>query len=230
MSSPEYPPNTTDDVVEVLYSSDVLHHPDGNFVIEAYASGNNTTMYTNPETTFSDRTTVLELMNDTLSTPVDNMIIGEIRFSADNTGGILQAYSSIVARSADVTTDTEDGTLEFYNAKAGVTTLGMTLDQLGDLTVQGDVNSLSDVRTKENIETVENGLDLVSQLRGVRYNKIGEDDRKVGVIAQEVEEVLPEVVKTNDEGMKSVDYGKMVGVLIEAIKELKQEIDELKGN
>jgi len=63
----------------------------------------------------------------------------------------------------------------------------------------------------------------------VWYNKIGEEDRKVGVIAQEVEEVLPEVVHTDTEGMKSVDYGKMVGVLIEAIKELKQEIDELKG-
>ena len=62
------------------------------------------------------------------------------------------------------------------------------------------------------------------------YNKIGEENRKVGVIAQEVEEVLPEVVHTDTEGMKAVDYGKMVGVLIEAIKELKQEIDELKGN
>ena len=62
------------------------------------------------------------------------------------------------------------------------------------------------------------------------YNKIGEENRKVGVIAQEVEKVLPEVVHTDTEGMKAVDYGKMVGVLIEAIKELKQEIDELKGN
>ena len=62
------------------------------------------------------------------------------------------------------------------------------------------------------------------------YNKIGKDERKVGVIAQEVEEVLPEVVHTDTEGMKAVDYGKMVGVLIEAIKELKQEIEELKGN
>ena len=104
-----------------------------------------------------------------------------------------------------------------------------------DLIVQGDVTSLSDRRTKENIETIDNGLEVVSSLRGVRYNKIGEEDRKVGVIAQEVEEVLPEVVKTDYEGMKSVDYGKMVGVLIEAIKEqqsqielLKVEIEELK--
>tara|TARA_R100000951_G_scaffold44917_1_gene38274 strand:+ start:2905 stop:7020 length:4116 start_codon:yes stop_codon:yes gene_type:complete len=98
-----------------------------------------------------------------------------------------------------------------------------------DLTVEGDITSVSDVRTKENIETVENGLDLVSQLRGVWYNKIGEDERKVGVIAQEVEEILPEVVHTDAEGMKAVDYGKMVGVLIEAIKDLKAEIEELKA-
>ena len=116
-------------------------------------------------------------------------------------------------------------TLKLYT---GTSTLNSTFEG-DDLTVQGDVTSLSDIRTKENVETVENGLDLVSQLRGVWYNKIGEEDRKVGVVAQEVEEVLPEVVKTDTEGMKSVDYSKMVGVLIEAIKELKSEIDQLKA-
>jgi hypothetical protein len=124
-------------------------------------------------------------------------------------------------------------TLKIYT---GTSTLNSTFSG-DDLTVQGDVNSLSDVRTKENIVTVESGLDLVSQLRGVWYNKIGSinildgkpEGRKVGVIAQEVEKVLPEVVSTDGDGMKAVDYGKMVGVLIEAIKELKQEIEELKG-
>ena len=124
-------------------------------------------------------------------------------------------------------------TLKIYT---GTTTLNSTFSG-DDLTVQGDVNSVSDIRTKENIVTVESGLDLVSQLRGVWYNKIGSinildgkpEGRKVGVIAQEVEKVLPEVVNTDEDGMKSVDYGKMVGVLIEAIKELKQEIEELKG-
>ena len=98
-----------------------------------------------------------------------------------------------------------------------------------DVTVEGDVTSLSDIRHKENVETVDGAIDLVSSLRGVWYNRIGEEDRKVGVIAQEVEEVLPEVVKTAEDGTKSVDYGKIVGVLIEAIKDLKAEIDELKA-
>lgn len=97
-----------------------------------------------------------------------------------------------------------------------------------DMTVQGDITSISDVRTKENIEPITDGLEIVDSLRGVRYNKIGKEDRKVGVIAQEVEGVLPEVINTDDEGMKSVDYGKMVGVLIEAIKDLKSEVDMLK--
>lgn len=100
-----------------------------------------------------------------------------------------------------------------------------------NLFVYGDVISASDARLKENVETVENGLDLVSKLRGVWYNKIDDENkaRKVGVIAQETEEVLPEVVQTLEDGTKSVDYGKMVGVLIEAIKELNQEVKELKA-
>ena len=147
---------------------------------------------------------------------------GNIRL--DTSTGIIDLFHNEFQdiRFDIATTDT----LKLYT---GASTLNSTFAG-DDLTVQGDINSVSDVRIKENIETVENGLDLVSQLRGVWYNKIAEEDRKVGVIAQEVEEVLPEVVHTDTEGMKSVDYGKMVGVLIEAIKELKQEIDELKGN
>lgn len=91
------------------------------------------------------------------------------------------------------------------------------------------MNSVSDERTKENIETIDNALDVVTSIRGVYYNKIGNDKRKVGVIAQEVEEVLPHVVATNNEDMKSVDYGKMVGVLIEAIKEQQGQIEALKA-
>jgi len=229
LNDASYPGAGASEVAQWNYSGDVLNTVDGNFVIEAALPSDNQTMYTDPESTFADGTAVLELMNDT-NNPVDNTIIGEVRFTAENTANTISAYASIVGRTVDVTTATMDGKLEFYTTKAGTVTLAMTLDNAGDLTVAGDVTSSSDIRTKENIETVENSLDLVSQLRGVWYNKIGEDDRKVGVIAQEVEEVLPEVVKTDTEGMKSVDYGKMVGVLIEAIKDLKKEIDELRSN
>lgn len=98
-----------------------------------------------------------------------------------------------------------------------------------DITCQGSVNALSDVRVKENIETISNGLSLVTSLRGVTYNKIGREKVKVGVIAQEVEEVLPHVVTTDEDGMKAVDYGNMVAVLIEAVKELEARIVALES-
>ena len=160
--------------------------------------------------------------------------------SGSGTGAIHLQSSNATKAQFDYKQTSGYGEINFYTRNqigaSDTSPLALTIRN-EDITVQGDVNSLSDVRTKENIVTVESGLDLVSQLRGVWYNKIGSinildgrpEGRKVGVIAQEVEKVLPEVVNTDGDGMKSVDYGKMVGVLIEAIKELKQEIEELKG-
>lgn len=89
-----------------------------------------------------------------------------------------------------------------------------------------DINSTSDVNLKTNIQTVENALDTVSQLRGVSFDWKETGKSSYGVIAQELEEILPELVKNGD--VKSVNYNGIVGVLIEAIKELKNEIKELK--
>ena len=101
----------------------------------------------------------------------------------------------------------------------------------GDLTVTGDIDAQSDVRVKTNITTIDNALDKVSRLRGVYFERIADPGpRKVGVIAQEVEEVVPELVNTDNQGMKSVSYGNITGLLIEAVKELKEEFDEFKGS
>lgn len=98
----------------------------------------------------------------------------------------------------------------------------------GDLIVTGDVTSSSDERHKENIIQVTNALDMVNQMNGVFYNfKNTPEKRSVGVIAQDVEKVLPEVVYDGHE-YKSVAYGNIVGVLIEAIKELRKEVKDLK--
>ena len=149
----------------------------------------------------------------------------DIRLNVYNSAGRLNLLSA----------GTERGSFDFGTANIVSLYVGSNNGVLNttwsgnDMTVQGDITTLSDARTKENVETIDNALETVVSLRGVRYNKIGEEDRKVGVIAQEVEEVLPEVVKTNDEGMKSVDYGKMVGVLIEAMKEQQEQIEALKA-
>ena len=122
------------------------------------------------------------------------------------------------------------------NVGIGSVSPAFKLDVAGTIRATGDVIAYSDARVKENIVTLENSLDLVQKLRGVRYNRIGESENKVGVIAQEVLEVLPEVVQQDQEGNYSVAYGNITAVLIEAIKqqqlqidELKQEIKQLKG-
>jgi hypothetical protein len=95
--------------------------------------------------------------------------------------------------------------------------------------------SSSDISLKDNIEVIPNALDKVNAIRGVSYNRNDLDDnpRHVGVIAQEVEEVLPEVVEDSPDGIKQLAYGNMVALLVEAIKEqdanYKAEIAALKS-
>lgn len=100
----------------------------------------------------------------------------------------------------------------------------------GNFTATGNVTAYSDITFKENIQTVSNGLDKVLALRGVYYNRIEDENktRKIGVVAQEIRDILPEVVLEDKEGKLSVDYGNIVGVLIEAVKEQQKQIDELK--
>jgi len=111
----------------------------------------------------------------------------------------------------------------------------MTLSKTGNLSVSGtivasdDITAFSDARIKENVETLPNALESVKQMRGVTYNKIGEEKQSVGVIAQELEEVVPQLVHTDEEGMKSVAYGNLTAVLIEALKEQQAQIEELKA-
>ena len=108
-------------------------------------------------------------------------------------------------------------------------------------TITGDLNSTSDIRYKKNIETIDGALEKVKALRGVTFDwdndAFKEDEntekptfteRATGVIAQDVEKVLPEAVRENEDGFKNVAYGNMVGLLVEAIKEQQAQIDELK--
>ena len=100
----------------------------------------------------------------------------------------------------------------------------------GAVTATGNITGYSDEKLKDNVEVIPNALDKVSQVRGVTFDRIDLNDGKryAGVIAQEIETVLPEVVQEDSNGVKTVAYGNMVGLLIEAIKELKAEIEELK--
>ena len=98
-----------------------------------------------------------------------------------------------------------------------------------NLTCGGNVIANSDEKIKDNITTILNPLEKVTALRGVSYTRKDNGVRQIGVIAQEVEAIIPEVVVDGEDGIKGVAYGNIVGLLIEAIKEQQKEIDELKA-
>ena len=91
-----------------------------------------------------------------------------------------------------------------------------------------DFNSTSDISLKENIINISNPIHKVGALRGVNFDWKESGILSMGVIAQEVEEVIPEVVSTNKSGLKTVNYDAMVGLLIEVVKDQQKQIDELK--
>ncbi len=87
--------------------------------------------------------------------------------------------------------------------------------------------SLSDLTQKKNIQKISNSTTLIKQISGVRFNWKDNDELSAGVIAQEVEEIMPEIVHTDSEGIKSVNYNGIIGLLVEAIKEQQVRIEEL---
>ena len=91
------------------------------------------------------------------------------------------------------------------------------------------VTASSDERLKENVRPIKDALSTVLQLSGVLFNRIGQTDDEIGYIAQQVEKIIPQVIHTDADGMKSLAYGNLVALLGEAIREQQQQIEELKG-
>jgi len=178
--------------------------------------------------------------------------------ASTNEGGQINIRKSLNGSTADWIIDqygttSSDARLRIFNSIAetnGITIMENGNIGMGSLTpsvrlqVAGDIiaNSIagsSDARFKTNITPIENPLQKVLQLRGVNFDwkttefpaRSFSENRSVGFIAQEVEKVLPEVVQTekNTEGYKSVQYDKIVALLVEAIKEQQKQIDSLKA-
>ena len=107
----------------------------------------------------------------------------------------------------------------------------LTTDRsVGAILQVGTVLCTSDERLKVNIETIENTLESISNLRGVRYDwKDGHGRKEIGVIAQDIEKEYPELIHKDDSGYLTVDYPKLSGVLIEGIKCLNKKIDYLES-
>jgi hypothetical protein len=119
----------------------------------------------------------------------------------------------------------------------GVVSPTVKLDVAGSILASGNVTAYSDIRVKDNVESIEGAIGKLNQIRGVTYTRTDLDDkhrRFAGVIAQEIEQVLPEAVFDNGK-VKAVDYNATIALLIEAVKEQQKRIDKLetllnKGN
>jgi len=143
----------------------------------------------------------------------------------------LNIMSARNASNADLWWAWGPNTSNVWCINSGTTlgTGGIQIDTSGNITAAANITAYSDINLKKNIELIDNALNKVQCIRGVTFERIDSGARGTGVIAQEIEKVLPEVVMEDENGIKSVAYGNVVGLLIEAIKELKAEIDELKA-
>ena len=150
------------------------------------------------------------------------------------TGGTLTGNLSIVSGTSEMTLTLGSAGYYFGNATvAGFKNSGGTARvswniSTGDFTAAGNVTAYSDARLKENVQTIREAVALVNRMRGVFYDRVDTGQHGVGVIAQEMQEVVPQVVVEND-GTLGVAYGNLVGVLIEAVKELSARVEALEG-
>lgn len=104
--------------------------------------------------------------------------------------------------------------------------IAMTGSFSGTFTASGDVVAFSDAALKTDIIPIENALDKLRGIGGYTFLKENDKDRRTGVLAQEIEKVLPEAIHKSEDGTLGVAYGNLIGLLIEAIKELESRLDK----
>jgi hypothetical protein len=153
-----------------------------------------------------------------------------------NASGTANNLTANIANFINVTDDTTTNATRYLivaNGTSGAVTETVSSTKLtfnpstGQLTAT-DLNSSSDARLKKDVATVTSALDKVDALRGVTFTWKDSNVKSIGLIAQEVKEVLPEIVSTDDDGFMGIRYTNVVGVLVEAIKELKADFEAYK--
>lgn len=187
---------------------------------KSIAAGSNTiTGLTNSNLSGSAGISNANLANATISGVLLGSNLADITFSSYLTSG--GTYNGSTARTVSVNGDSANtaNTLVARDISGDFTAGSITATQY---------TSTSDISLKKNVSTIENALEKVLSLRGVEYDRVESGEHQIGVIAQEVEKIIPEVVYGDE--IKSVAYANIVALLIEAIKEQQKEINELKKN
>ena len=165
---------------------------------------------------------------------------GDIILDADGADVIFKDAGTAIAHltnsSSDFVIETKVQDKDFIvkgnDGGSGITALTIDMSGAGAATFNNDVTAFSDKRLKTDITPIDNALEKVMQMQGVYYkrNDVENARTQVGVLAQDMEGIVPEVVLTADDEMqtKSVDYGKLTAVLMEAVKQLSNEVTHLK--
>ena len=135
----------------------------------------------------------------------------------------LRSYST---NEAFIDTKVNQWVKLFYNNSEKLATADSGVEITGDLTVSGSVSEGSDIRLKTNIKPIEDPIDKVTQIEGVSFNWKKDNKPALGVIADQVEKIIPELVQGDDP--KTVNYNGLIGLLIEAVKDQQTQIDSLK--
>jgi hypothetical protein len=151
------------------------------------------------------------------------------RASAASSDATTKADAALAA--AKVYADNGDANTT-YTAGNGMTLSGtsflMSGSYTGNFTATGDITAYSDDTLKTNVQLIDGALGRVQAIRGVTFDRISDGSTSTGVIAQELKAVLPEAVHTDANGVHSVAYGNITGLLIEAVKELSDQVNSLK--
>jgi hypothetical protein len=163
-----------------------------------------------------------------------SQVLGNVTCNTVTTTGAISASGTVTFAGGNILGSTA-GTGWILTGTNGTSTCTLAQNQTSNILLSStpvsapDFTATSDIRSKTKIETVDSALDKVLKLRGVYFERISDPGKRhVGVIAQEIEEIVPEVVHTDGEdGMKSVSYGSIIGLLIEAIKDQQEMIKKL---
>jgi len=217
------------------FDANILVSGDIGSTVQGFDANNATFDAVNP--TFTD-SGALGVPTGTVGERPGTPAAGQIRFNEDVSEfeGYNGTQWDAIGKKLEITNDTSS-TSDFYptlsDSASGdlesITTSDTKLfyqPSTGTLNATS-FNSLSDASVKTNINEIGNGLDVINAIAGVEFDWRDNGDRSAGVVAQELEKVLPHLVSTSDEGMKSVNYAGLTAYLLSAIKELSSKVGKV---
>lgn len=149
---------------------------------------------------------VVVAINEVLTRATSNVAI---------TGGTISGIATLAATTANVTT-------------ANIATINGNVAVFSNTVTALDFNSTSDILLKDNIQPIANPLEIINKLAGIEFTWKGTENKSFGLSAQSVEGILPDIVKTRQDGYKGINYNNLIAFLIEAVKDLSGQVQKLK--